>query len=77
MKTNITLKVDADLLKEARVIAAQEGKSVSALVAAQLEAIVRQRKEYDEAQRRALLLMRKGLYQSWTPASSRDELHER
>jgi hypothetical protein len=30
MKTNVTLKLDSDLLREARVLAAEEGNSVSA-----------------------------------------------
>ena len=34
MKTNITLKIEADLLREARVLAALEGSSISALLAA-------------------------------------------
>ncbi len=34
MKTNVTLKLDADLLKEARVVAAEEGRSISAEYAA-------------------------------------------
>ena len=28
MKTNVTLKLDADLLREARVLAAEEGRSI-------------------------------------------------
>jgi hypothetical protein len=32
MKTNVTLKLDADLLREARVLAAEEGQSISALL---------------------------------------------
>jgi hypothetical protein len=30
MKTNLTLKLDADLLREARVVAAEDGRSLSA-----------------------------------------------
>lgn len=33
MKTNVTLKLDADLLREARVVAAEEGRSIGALLA--------------------------------------------
>src|SRR5262249_3746828 len=44
MKTNVTLKLDADLLREARVVAAEEGRSISALLTDRLEAIVRERK---------------------------------
>lgn len=77
MKTNITLKLDTDLLKEARVLAAEEGRSISALLTDRLEALVRERKVYDRSRRRALARMREGLDLGWTPPSSRDELHER
>ena len=77
MKTNITLKLDAELLREARVLAAQEGISISAMLAARLEAIVRERKAYNRARRRALARLREGLDLHWTPPRSRDELHER
>lgn len=77
MKTNVTLKVDADLLRGARVIAAEQGRSVSALLADQLESLVRARKSFDRAHRRALTRLRKGLDLGWTPPVSRDELHER
>lgn len=77
MKTNVTLKLDADLLKEAPVVAAEEGRSISALLTDRLEAIVRERKAFDKARRRALARLRDGLDLQWTPPRSRDELHER
>jgi hypothetical protein len=77
MKANITLKLDADLLREARVLAAEEGRSLSALVAERLEDLVRERKAFDKARRRALARLRAGLDLQWMPATSRDELHER
>ena len=77
MKTNITLKLDAALLREIRVLAAEEGTSISAMLAARLEEIVRQRKTYDQARKRALARLEHGLDIQWTPPRSRDELHER
>ncbi len=77
MKTNITLKIDADILREARILAAEEGRSISALLTDRLEAIVRERKAFDKARRRALSRLREGLDLQWTPPKSRDELHER
>ena len=77
MKTNVTLKLDADLLREARVVAAEEGRSISALLTDRLEALVRERKAFDRARRRALARLREGLDLRWTPPKSRDELHER
>jgi hypothetical protein len=77
MKTNITLKLDDSLLREARIMAAEQDTSISALLAAQLEEIVRQRKRYDYSRKRALARLRDGLDIRWTRPRSRDELHER
>ena len=77
MKANITLKLDASLLREVRVLAAEEGTSISALLAARLEQIVRERKTYERARKRALARLREGFDLQWTPFRSRDELHER
>jgi len=77
MKANITLKIEADLLREARVLAAEEGTSISALLASRLEQLVRERTGYSQARRRALARLRTGFDLHWTPPRSRDELHER
>lgn len=77
MKANITLKLDADLLREARVLAAEEDTSISAMLAARLEQIVRERKTYHRARRRALVRLREGMDLRWTPPASREEIHER
>ena len=77
MKANITLKLDTALLREIRVLAAEEGTSISALLAARLEQIVRERKTYERARKRALARLREGLDLQWTPPRSREELHER
>jgi hypothetical protein len=77
MKTNITLKLDADLLREARVLAAEEDTSISAMLAAKLEQIVRDRQTYHRARKRALARLREGMELRWSPPRSRDEIHER
>lgn len=77
MKTNITLRLDATLLREVRVLAAEEGTSISALLAGRLEQIVRERKTYSRERRRAMARLRQGIDVRWTPPRSRDELHER
>jgi hypothetical protein len=76
MKTNVTLKLDADLLREARVLAAEEDTSISAMLAARLEEIVRERKAYRRARKSALTRLREGMDLGWSPGS-RDEIHER
>jgi hypothetical protein len=77
MKTNITLHMDAVLLRKVRGLAAKEGTSVSTLLTASLEQIVRERKTYERARTRALARLRKGPDLRWAPPRSRDELHER
>lgn len=77
MKTNITLKFESDLLREVRILAAEEGTSVSALLAERLAEIVRERKAYDRARSRALDRLRDGFDLRWKAPRSRDELHER
>ena len=77
MKTNVTLKLDAEMLREVRVLAAEDGTSISALLSAKLEEIVRERKGYDRARKRALMRLREGFDLGWTPVGSRAELHER
>ena len=77
MKTNITLKLDADLLREVRILAAEEGTSISALLAARLQKIVQERKGYERAKRRGLTRLRAGFDLQWRRPGSRDELHER
>jgi hypothetical protein len=76
-KANITLKLDTDLLREVKIMAAEEDTSISALLAERLEQMVRERKTYDRARRRALARLREGMDLRWTPPRSRDELYER
>lgn len=76
-KANVTLTIDADLLREARILAAEEGTSVSGLLRLRLEELVRSRKAYDSARRRALARLGTGYDLQWTPPVSRGELHER
>lgn len=77
MKSNITLKLETTLIREARILAAEEGTSISALLATRLEQIVNERKTYDRARKSALARLREGLDLNWTAPRSRDDLHER
>lgn len=77
MKTNITLKLDADLIRQAKILAAQEGSSVSAMLAQKLEDLVQKHRDYEKARRSALARLEKGYELHWSPPRSRDELHER
>jgi hypothetical protein len=77
MKSNVTLELDTALLRELRVLAAEQGILISALLAGHLEQIVREYKTYSSGRRRALARLREGLDLKWTPHRSREDLHER
>jgi len=53
-KTNLTLQLESDVIRRARVVAAKRGTSVSALVAKELDALVLREERYEDARRRAL-----------------------
>ncbi len=76
-KTNITLKLDRELLKKMKILAATREMSISALVTVQLEKLVSESGESDAIRKRAIARMRKGFDLGFTPAKSRDELYER
>ena len=75
--TNITIKVDADLARDARGFAARRGTSLSRLVAEQLDTLVRGDQTYAAARRRALARLRNGYDMGGERPLSRDEVHDR
>lgn len=75
-KRNLTVQLDDDVIRQAKVLAAKRGTSVSTLVAGELERLVADDERYEEAWRRArralgAVTARGG--RRW----KRDELHER
>ncbi len=76
-KTNVTLKLDRELLRKVRVLAAQRDTSMSALMSEELEKVVRERDSYEIARQRALARMKKVTHLGYTPPASRDEFYER
>lgn len=78
-RQNVTISVPSAVVRQARVIAAERGTSISALLSGMLEELVEAERGYGEAERRSLERLRKGfdLGTGGRPAASRDELHER
>jgi hypothetical protein len=75
-KTNLTIQLDEDVIRRARIMAAKRGTSVSALVARELDGLVEQDARYEEAWGRAAELMKTAVPRggrSWR----RDDLHDR
>jgi hypothetical protein len=66
-RRNLTLQLDQETVRQAKIVAAKRGTSISGLVARELELLVARDARYEEARRRALEL----LAESW-PAAAGD-----
>ena len=76
---NITLSLPEEDLREARVLAARRGTSVSQLLAGVLRETVERETGYDSARQRSLTRLGEGmdLGTNGRISCSRDDLHER
>ena len=75
-RSNLTLQLDTDVIRRARIVAAKRGTSISALAAIQLIALVEEDERVEQARERAQAILEKAVPRggrSWT----RDELHDR
>ena len=77
MKQNITLSLDKNLIKKAKIIAAQRQTSISRMLSKELEKIIVDSMEYDRAKRRALAHLDKRFHFGGKITVSREELHKR
>lgn len=79
IKQNVTLSIDKDLLREAKIIAAKNNISLSRLMIETLKEKLETRISYDSASARQLKILKKGLNlgSCGNITSSREELHER
>jgi hypothetical protein len=56
-RRNLTVQLDEEIIRQAKILAAERGTSVSGLVARELERLVARNARYEEAIRRAIELM--------------------
>ncbi len=78
-RQNVTLALPRELLREAKVVAAQRGTSLSALMVEGLKRAVRDDEAFEQAGRRIKKRLRRGfdLGTQGRALPGRDELHER
>jgi post-segregation antitoxin (ccd killing protein) len=76
-KQNITLSLDKNLIRQARQLSARKSTSVSKLLSEELERLVRDHAQYEQAKRRALATMKKGFHMGGRVTATRDEFHDR
>lgn len=78
MHQNVTLKLDKELLRKAKVFATREGTSLSRLMVEALKSFIKRIEGYSSAQRKALQYLNKGLkLGGGSYYLSRENLHHR
>jgi len=74
---NITLSLDEEILREARVLAAERGMSVSAFLREGLADLVERQRGYAKARESALRRLARGRSLGGDRLPSREDLHDR
>jgi hypothetical protein len=77
IKQNVTISLNRQTLRKAKVLAARRATSISGLLAEQIEVLVGEEEAYQRAQRQAMTLLDQGFHLGGVIRSTRDELHER
>jgi len=73
----VTLSLNRQTLRKAKVLAARRATSISGLLAEQIEILVGDEEAYERAQRQATTLLDQGFHLGGVIRSNRDDLHER
>jgi hypothetical protein len=76
-RQNLTIRLDRQTLRRAKVLAAKHNTSISRLIARYVETLVGDDDAYERAHRRALALLEDGLPLGGKIEATRDEWHER
>ena len=77
MRQNITLRLDKELIRKAKVLAAQQGTSVGGLLTQFLEKVLKEEEAYEVARKRALAFLDRGFHLGGKIPCTREEWHER
>lgn len=77
MRQNITLSLDKELIRKAKVLAAQQGTSVSGLLTRYLEQLLNEEEVYETARQQALTLLERGFHLGGEIPCPREQWHDR
>jgi hypothetical protein len=76
-KQNITISIDSEIIKKAKVLSAKRMTSVSRLLGRELERLVEEAEHYEQAKKKALAYLKSGFHFGGRSPVTREELHER
>ena len=76
-KQNLTISLDRQTIRKAKIIAARRSTSISGLLAHQIDILIGEEEAYERAQRQATALLEHGFHLGTVVRINRDELHER
>jgi hypothetical protein len=76
-KQNVTVSLNQQTLRKAKILAARRGSSISGLLAQQIEILVGEEEAYERAERQAMALLDQGFHLGGVISANRDEWHER
>ena len=76
-KQNVTVSLDRQTIRKAKIVAARRSTSISGLLARQIEILVGEEEAYERAERQAIALLDQGFHLGGVIRASRHELHER
>jgi len=77
MKQNITLSIDEQLLRKAKVFAAQRGTSISGLLAQELQRMIEAQGAYEQSENKAMSLLEQRFSLGGQKITDRSLLHDR
>jgi hypothetical protein len=77
MKQNLTISLDRQTIRKAKIVAARRDTSISGLLAQQIEILVGEEEAYERAERQAVALLDEGFHLGGGAPASREDLYER
>ncbi len=77
MKQNITLSIEKNLIRKAKILAAKKEVSISKLLSLELARILTDEDLYESARKRATARLKKGYHLGGKILATREEIHER
>ena len=76
-KQNLTIRLSKETIRKAKVLAARQSTSISALIAEQVDRLTQEDDAYEQAMKRSIARMEQGFHMGGVHDWDRDSLHDR